>query len=220
MSHWLSLSDCSEKNSPGALGLVGDGPQAAGSGESAGLGGLGVVTSCPLAEPQASHLLVPRRPAGVRCQVPPHRGDGHRLTAVKQASDREPRAASLPRPCSTQPALAANWRFASIPAPPFALMLRAGRGCDCECGKARGEALRAGHKPPVSTRSWMWGSLPTPVGAAPLPFLSSTQLPLDAAFLPEGHLTALQGSSPTATSPPVSSQALSTLGFSIACFTL
>ena len=67
----------------------------------------------------------------------------------------------------------------------------------------------------------MWGALPTPTGGSrPLPFLSSTQLPLDAAFLPEGHLTALQGSSPTATSPPVSSQALSTLGSSIACFTL
>lgn len=38
--------------------------------------------------------------------------------------------------------------------------------CDCDRGRACGEVLRAGHKPPVSTCSWMWGSLPAPTGGS------------------------------------------------------
>lgn len=158
------------------------GLQAAGGDGSTGLGGLGAVTSCTLAGRQASRLLIPHRPAGARCHPTVETGSGSPRRT--KASDRAPRAASLQRPCSTQPARAANWRSASVSVPPFALMLQAGHSCDCERGRACGERLRAGHKPPVSTCSWMWGSLPAPTGGSRPPAFSELHAAAPGACFP------------------------------------
>ena len=149
-----------------------DGLQAAGGDGSTGLGGLGAVTSCALAGYQASRLLVPHRPAEARCHPTVETGSGSPWQT--KASDCAPRAASLPRPCSTQPAWAANWRSASVSVPPFALMLRQVVAVTVNVGRHAGRDSGLGTSR-LSPRAPGCGALSPPplVGAALLPFLSS-----------------------------------------------